>query len=391
MTIFVTNIWNHYTTNIGSQMAAVLGVDNFRMVLTAPVQEEPEFKARMAMGWKFDLPSEKWLVPNPQYAGEFAGSEHVRLLAEADVAIVGALNGARPLRNALKNRIVRGKLTFFVGERIFKKYPSFWDAFNVRQLVRWFRWHRLYSHENVHYLSISHWGCEDVRFLDGCHRRMWKWAYTPEVSASPVAKKQNAVMRIGWCGRMIPWKHVEYMVDAMAMLPKDYLSRCKMTLVGEGECKGGLEKLVAAKGLDENVEFLPYMPVADVMKLMEELDVYILPSDRGEGWGVVLAEAMDKCCVPISCVEAGATLDLIDDGENGFVFEKGDCRRIAKKLMWLMDHPDERWEMALRAWKTMQAQSPERAAQRLCGLIRAIQARDMSLIPDEGLCSPCRI
>ena len=106
---------------------------------------------------------------------------------------------------------------------------------------------------------------------------------------------------------------------------------------------------------------------------------------------MVLAEAMDKCCVPMACVEAGATLDLIDDGENGFVFEKGDCRRIAKKLMWCIDHPDERRAMGVKAWKTMQERSPEEAAKRLCNLIKAIQTGDRSLIPAEGLCAPCGV
>jgi len=387
MTIFVTNIWNHYTTNIGARLAAILGEDNFRLVLTSPVQEEPEFKARMEMGWKFDLPAYKWLVRNPQHANEFAGSEHVKLIEEAEVAVVAALYGTKLLFKAVRKRARSGKLTFFTNERYFKEYPSMWDAFKPINLPRWYRQHRLMSRPNVHYLPISHWGYEDARFYDGCHDRVWKWTYTPEVSKEPTVKPANEKMRIGWCGRMISWKHVEYMIEALGLLPKEYQMRCRMTLVGDGECKNGLVKLVAERGLGASVEFLPYMPVSEVTKLMSELDVYILPSDRGEGWGVVLAEAMDKCCVPIACVEAGATLDLIDDGENGFVFEKGDCRRIAKKLRWLIDHPEARREMGLRAWETMQERSPEKAARRLCNLIRGIQDGNDSLIPVEGLCS----
>ena len=105
MVIFVTNIWNHYTTNIGARMAAILGEDNFRLVLTSPIQDEPEFKARRAMGWKFELPSEKWLVPNPQSARDLRDSEHTRLMEGADVAIVGALYGTKPLFRAFRKRV----------------------------------------------------------------------------------------------------------------------------------------------------------------------------------------------------------------------------------------------------------------------------------------------
>lgn len=391
MLIFVTNIWNHYATNIGSRVADIVGAENFRLVLTSPIQEEPRFREKIAMGWKFDLPPYEWLVGNPQYARDFSTSEHVRLIETADVAIIGALYGTKALFKAVRKRIACGKLTFITNERYFKNYPRYRDSLNPIQLIRWWRMHRMVSRPNVHYLPISHWGHEDMRFLDGCKGRVWKWAYTPELSAQLTEKPKNDKMRIGWCGRMIPWKHVEYMIQAMAVLPKEYLARCRMTLVGGGECKDSLVKLTADLGLTDSIEFLPYMPVADVTKLMGELDVYILPSDRGEGWGVVLAEAMDKCCVPIACVEAGATLDLIDDGENGFVFEKGDCRRIAKKLMWLVDHPEERRVMGLKAWERMQQQTPEIAAERLCNLIKAIQTEDTSLIPTEGLCAPVKM
>lgn len=387
MTVFVTNIWNHYTTNIGFRLAGILGEENFRMILTAPVQDSPDFKERREMGWKFDLPKERWLVSNPQFARDLRGSEHVRLIEDADVAVIGALYGTRPLFRAVRRRARSGKLTLFTNERYFKNYPSLWDSFKPMNLARWYRRHRLMSRPNVHYLPISHWGAEDARFYDGCHGRVWKWAYTPEVSDEPTEKAHDGIMRIGWCGRMLPWKHVEHMVEAMALLPAEYRARCRMTLVGEGPCREGLARLVEDRGLRNGVEFLPYMPVAEVTRLMGELDVYILPSDRGEGWGVVLAEAMDRCCVPIACVEAGATLDLIDDAENGFVFEKGDCRRVAKKLMWLIDHPAERREMGLKAWETMQRRSPDEAARRLCTLIKAIQTGDKSLVPDEGLCS----
>jgi glycosyltransferase involved in cell wall biosynthesis len=153
----------------------------------------------------------------------------------------------------------------------------------------------------------------------------------PELSDAPAEKTQHCEFRIGWCGRMIGWKHPDHILRAVALLPEEYRKRCRVSLVGDGECKSSLVALATELKLSDIVEFKPYMTVAEVAEWMAGLDVYLFPSDIEEGWGVVLAEAMDRCCVPIACVEAGATLDLIDDGENGFVFEKNEIGRIAKK------------------------------------------------------------
>ena len=389
MTIFVTNIWNHYTTTIGAPLASLLGDDNFRLVLVSPIQDDPEFKARREMGWKFKLPEYKWLVPNPATTKELANGEAIRLIETADVAIIGALYSCRRLFKAVRRRVRSGKLTFFTNERFIKQYVTLKDFFKPRTVYNWLYQRWLLSHKNVHYLPISHWGAHDVRFLAGTNGRVWKWAYTPELSSTPVKKNQHEKFHIGWCGRMIEWKHVDHILKAVALLPDEYRNRCKVSLVGDGECKESLVRLTSELELSDIVEFRLFMTIPDVAKWMEGLDTYIFPSSIKEGWGVVLAEAMDKCCVPIACVEAGATLDLINDGENGFVFEKGDLNRVALKIMWLMDHPDMARQIGYHAWGSLRERTPRKCAERLVSLIEGIQSDKPSLIPMSGVCSFC--
>lgn len=391
MTIFVTNIWNHYTTTIGAPLAALLGEDNFRLVLVSPVQEEPEFKSRISMGWKFELPKYKWLVPNPMTSKELACGEAVRLIETADVAVIGALYACKRLFKAVRKRVRSGKLTFFANERFIKEYVTLADFINPRKVYNWLCQHWLLSHKNVHYLPISHWGAEDARFLCGVKGRVWKWAYMPELSNEPVAKPSHDQFRIGWCGRMIEWKHPDLILRAVALLPDEYRNRCRVSFVGDGECRESLVRLASELKLSGIVDYHPFMAVPEVAKWMSGLDAYVFPSDIEEGWGVVLAEAMDKCCVPIACVEAGATLDLIDDGENGFIFEKGDLGRVARKVMWLMDHPAEAKTMGLAAWKSLRERTPEECAKRLVRLVQGIKTGDLSQLPKSGICSPCSL
>ena len=391
MTIYVTNIWNHYITTLGAPMARILGEDNFRLVLVAPIQEEPEFKARRAMGWKFKVPKYKWLVPNPETSKELECGEAVRLIETADVAVISALYSCKRLFKAVRKRVRAGKLTFFANERFIKQYITLMDFFKPRNVYNWLYLHWLLSHKNVHYLPTSHWGPHDARFLSGAKGRVWKWTYMPELSEAPVAKPSHAKFRIGWCGRMISWKHPDHILRAVAMLPDEYRNRCRVSLVGDGECKESLVRLVSELKLSDIVEFRPFMTVPEVAKWMEGLDVYVFPSDIEEGWGVVLAEAMDKCCVPIACEEAGATLDLIDDGENGFVFEKGDFGRVSRKIAWLIDHPLAMTQMGLNAWQSLRGRTPAECARRFVQLVKGVESGDMSQMPQTGICSPCSL
>ena len=386
MVIYVTNIWNHYNTTVCEPMVKLLGEDNFRLLTVCPVNDFVDAKARKGMKWDMMPPDEKWVVPNPKNMDELENGPYIDLIEKAEVAVIGALHPCRKLLKAAKRRYMSGKLTYVTNERFFKQYMTVHD-FTFANMYRWWRDHRIYSLPNMHYLPINYWAYRDMRFYDGCHDRIWHWAYFPHLTDHPTEKPEHDEYRIGWCGRYMELKHVDHIVEAMAMLPEPYRRRCRLSLIGEGETREKIEKLVRERGLQEQVEFKGYVSVSEVRKWMEGLDSYIFPSDVCEGWGVVLAEAMDKCCVPISCIEAGATLDLIDDGENGFVFAKGDCGRIARKLVWLMDHPEEKKRMGLNAWQSMRGRTPQVAAERLVSLIKAHTTGDESLIPKEGICS----
>ena len=167
---------------------------------------------------------------------------------------------------------------------------------------------------------------------------MWRWAYFPPVSVVPVEKPKHDKLELGWCGRMIEWKHVECAIEAIACLAPDTRAKCHLTLIGRGDQEAVLKRLAVDRGVAEFIDFKPAMTPEEIGVWMANLDVYLFPSDRGEGWGVVLAEAMDKCCVVIACEEAGATLNLVKDGENGFVFKKGDVQCMADRITYLVEH-----------------------------------------------------
>lgn len=388
MIAYITNIWNHYQGPLGYEMANRLGVENFRMGFDR-AEDDPISQFRLKLGWNINPPNEPWIIPNPKTSSELKSGPLIDLIKTADVMIIGALSGNRDVFNAIMTRIRAGKLTFFTGERFFKKPRTWVDYVNPRRWLTWGHMHYIYNRKNVHYLPISYYCPEDLRFLRVCKGRMWRWAYFPPVSEEPTQKPRHERLELGWCGRMIDWKHVEYAIQAVALLSDDVRKMCHLTLIGRGDMEEHLKNLAKELGVQEMIDFKPAMTPEDIAEWMKNLDVYLFPSDRGEGWGVVLAEAMDKCCVAIACDETGATLNLIKDGENGFVFKKGDIETMAKRIEFLVKHPEERTRLGKAAWETMQSWSASVGAQRLIVLVEHIQTGRDARIFESGLCSCC--
>jgi glycosyltransferase involved in cell wall biosynthesis len=76
------------------------------------------------------------------------------------------------------------------------------------------------------------------------------------------------------------------------------------------------------------------LPLKDLVALMNEVDLLVLPS-IAEGFGHVLLQSL-SCGTPVLCSDATAGPDLLKKWEEGFVFPSGDWNEFASRLdMWL--------------------------------------------------------
>ena len=91
---------------------------------------------------------------------------------------------------------------------------------------------------------------------------------------------------LGHVGRFSEEKNQSFLIDIMNRLSSD--ARYKLILIGEGETKKQINKMVEINGLDEQVIFVGNTDrVADYMCAM---DIFLLPS-KFEGLGIVAIEA----------------------------------------------------------------------------------------------------
>lgn len=135
-----------------------------------------------------------------------------------------------------------------------------------------------------------------------------------------------AAGRLGWS------KDYPNMFNALARLPGDLNYR--LLIAGDGMLRRPLQTLVADLGLSDRVQFLGIR--RDVADLMSAADVFVL-SSVGEGFGLVVAEAMACECVVVA-TDSGGVREVL--GEAGYLVPSQDPDALATALLAASSLPE---------------------------------------------------
>lgn len=144
-------------------------------------------------------------------------------------------------------------------------------------------------------------------------------------------------------GRFSPEKNHRLLIESFALALEE-CSRLHLWLVGDGELKSDIEKLVAEKGLQSYVSFLGIR--ADVAEILGQCDVFVLTSDW-EGFGLVVAEAM-AAGRPVIATAVGGVPELVIDGETGILVPPQDTQALAQAILKLATNPEIGQQMGRR-------------------------------------------
>ncbi|GIM56335.1 glycosyl transferase [Capnocytophaga canimorsus] len=122
-------------------------------------------------------------------------------------------------------------------------------------------------------------------------------------------------------------KDQDTLIKCLQILPSQY----KLILVGDGERRNVLEKLVTELNLSDRVTFLGIRN--NVVSLIKMSDIAVL-SSHWEGFGLAAAEAM-VCGVPTIASNVNGLNAVVSKG--GLLFEKGDVQDLKNKIQLLED------------------------------------------------------
>ena len=334
---FFSNILNHHQVSLCDEFYKLYGEDFTFVELSSQLNDERRRMGFMAYdrGYKISYTSE------PDLAN--------RLAIEAEVAIMGA-ESFQFLKLRLKHNATG--VTFSYSERWLKKgLKNVLSPRISRQIA-------LYVHRGWkrkwYMLCASGFLSEDLRRIGIFKNRRYKWGYFPKYSIVPLpSKKSFETVRILWVGRFLDWKHPEYMLFLAEQL-NNAGYYFELTMIGDGVEREKIQ--VAFESLNSpygKIRLLGNMPNDKVIKEMSRSDIFCFTSDRREGWGAVLGEAMANGCCPVASSDAGATPFLIKDGINGLIYQSEDESDFIEKVKYLTGHRKECQKMGMEARKTM--------------------------------------
>lgn len=305
---------------------------------------------------------------------------------EADTAIAGAT-----FDDVLCNRIKSNKIIFRYSERPLKtgnnllKYP-----------IRFLKWHyRNPPGKPIYLLCASAYTAGDYRKFGLFKNRCYKWGYFPETRQYPnsddlfIKKSKTTLL---WCGRFLAWKHPDDALTVARRLKEAGVS-FTLKMIGTGELENCLRQTIQAEGLQNCVELTGPMPPEQVRDYMEKAGIFLFTSDRQEGWGAVLNEAMNSGCAVVASDAIGSVPYLVKDRENGLVYHSGSVDELFEKVIWLLDHPEQQRRLGENACRTItELWNAQVAAERFIQLAQAILDGDPSPeLFQEGPCSRAEV
>lgn len=101
-------------------------------------------------------------------------------------------------------------------------------------------------------------------------------------------RQSHQPTRLIFVGRLVPRKGCEHFVRTLAKLQEPFTA----TIVGDGEQRSKLDKLVVSHKLQDRVKFVGFVSEQKKRQLLADADIAVFPATGGESFGIVLIEAM---------------------------------------------------------------------------------------------------
>lgn len=376
---------NHHQKPIADYLYSKLG-DDYKYVILEPMDEK-----FLNVGYS-NNDNMPYIIP--YFKSECQETVH-RLVRDSDIMIIGGVSA--PM--LVDMRLATNKVLLFYSERWHKTLKSY-----LAQPLRYlngttYKRFTRYNKQNAYMLCSGAFVPNDCRWEFAFKNKTYKWGYFPPFQQLDIEKIQDErrnhkIIELLSVCRMLDWKHPEMPLKTIRQLRNEGY-KVHLTMVGgvfnndpksakiQQDClqyihENHLEDCVDMKGAVKNEE---------VCLLYEGADIFLFTSDRFEGWGAVLNEAMSRGCASVVSDMIGSAPYLIKDRQNGLLFRSEDTRDLISKVRTLLEDSEYRRNIGLSAYNTIKnTWNPIYAADQLLCLCKALLNGDEYGII-EGPCS----
>jgi glycosyltransferase involved in cell wall biosynthesis len=145
-------------------------------------------------------------------------------------------------------------------------------------------------------------------------------------------------------GRLVRKKGFEYLIDAIAALPRG--GGVLAVIAGAGDLEAELRARATAAGLEQRVRFLGNLGQDDVAAWLATADIVAVPSVRDDSGNVdglpnIVLEALASG-TPLVTTPAGGIGTVVEHGRTGLIVPERDAAALASAISSLAAAPAER-------------------------------------------------
>lgn len=248
---------------------------------------------------------------------------------------------------------------------------NIWETINTKYGLE----ERIISNKII---RTVHLGVDDS-FMEGVDR------FEPQEGSS------DSKTRLLFVGRLETRKGVDVLLRALPPLmssnPNLFIDIVGRQGAYEPDYEGDFRTEHKGEKWLDRVIFQGYVSDEDLMQMYHDTDVFVAPS-RYESFGIILLEAM-AFSKPVVATRVGGMMEIVKDGENGFLFENDDHKDLQSKLEKLVNSKKLRKEIGIKGREMLEdyftsermIDDFEKLAQEVINKANSISIRAEEMIP----------
>ncbi len=154
-------------------------------------------------------------------------------------------------------------------------------------------------------------------------------------------KKDNNEITFTFAGRLIESKGIKLLVEVFTDLQKKY-NNIKLIMCGTGELYNELKEKTAD---NSNILMTGQIAHSEVMKLLSNSDLVVIPSNYPEGLPTLILEA-GACSAAVIATNVGGTNEVISNEELGILIEPNNLQELKDAMEKLIINKELREKLA---------------------------------------------
>ena len=132
------------------------------------------------------------------------------------------------------------------------------------------------------------------------------------------------------CRRLEDRMGLEQLIEALALC-RESCPGIMLVIAGKGRLEANLKALAARLRLADRVRFVGYVPDDVLPRLYSAADLFVLPTQELEGFGLVTLEAL-ACNLPVVATPVGAIPEVLGPLSPGLLCAGTDPRALAARI-----------------------------------------------------------